>query len=107
MEKQALLYIVTPIALLFIVYLLVVTISWPMARRHTFVPFYLLLLLVLFPPAFIFFIFWFYIIHLGFLTSIYYIRDPSVQEIQTVPQSYSQQGTLSQRERRMSGSSRV
>jgi phosphatidylserine synthase len=110
MEKQALLYIVTPIALLFIVYLLVVTISWPVARRHTFVPFYLLLLLIVFPPAFIFFMLWFYIIHLGLLTSVYYIRDPTVQGIQTqtIPQRYPQQGTLSQRERRISsGSSRV
>jgi len=107
MEKQALLYIVTPIILLFIVYMLIITISWPIARRHTFVPFYLLVLLILFPPAFLFFIMWFYILHLGFLTSVYYIRDPTVQEIQTVPNTYPQQGALSQRERKMSGLSRV
>lgn len=108
MEKQALLYIVTPIILLFIVYLLIITITWPMARRHTFVPFYLLLLIIAFPPAFLFFVVWFYILHFGFLTSTYYIREPEIQQVQvvTVPQA-NQQRTLSQRERRLSGSSRV
>ena len=108
MEKQALLYIVTPIVLLVIVYLLVITITWPMARRHTFIPFYLLLLIIAFPPAFLFFVFWFYVLHFGFLTSTYYIQEPEIQQVQvvTVPQT-NQQRTLSQRERRLSGPSRV
>ena len=108
MEKQALLYIVTPIILLFIVYLLIVTISWPMARNHTFIPFYLLTVLILFPPAFIFFVLWFYLIHLGLLTSVYYIRDSTAQRVQPTMQRYPQPVGPSQRERRMpSGSSRV
>ena len=97
MEKEGLLYIVTPIALLFIVYLLILTIAWPMARRHTFVPFYLLLLIVIFPPAFFFFIIWFYIIHLGFLSSAYYTENAQlgrpriqVQDQQQPPQVQSQ-----------------
>ena len=75
MEKHALLYIVTPIVLVFIVYLLIITVTWPVVRNRSFVPFYLLFFLLLFPPGFFFFLFWFYLIHLGFLSSRYYVYD--------------------------------
>ncbi len=92
MDKQALLYIVTPISLLFIVYLLVLTVTWPFVRRHTFVPLYLLILLMIFPPAFFVFIFWFYIIHLGFMSSRYYIYETNTlpTEVRSVPSVPSQ-----------------
>ena len=95
MEKYALLYIITPIVLLTIVYLLVVTITWPQIRRHSYLSVYWLLLLVLlFPPGFFIFALWFYVIHFGFMTSRYYIYDnPPV--IRT-----NESKTLSQRERR-------
>ena len=97
----------TPIILLFIVYLLVITITWPMARRHTFIPFYLLLLIIVFPPAFLFFVVWFYILHFGLLTSPYYVREPEIRQVQIVKVPQTQKLTLSQRERRLSGPSRV
>lgn len=88
MEKHALLYIVTPIVLVFIVYLLIITVTWPVVRNRSFVPFYLLFFLLIFPPGFFFFLFWFYLIHLGFLSSRYYVYDleerrPPTQRITT------------------------
>ena len=89
MNKEAFLYIITPLVLFLVVYLLIVTITWPLIRQRTFIPFFwLLFLIILFPPAFFILILWFYIIHLGFLTSPYYVYDTRpVTPIQLVPVS--------------------
>ena len=104
MNKEALLYIFTPILLVFIVYLLILTVTWPAVRNRSFIPLYLLILLILFPPAFLIFIVWFYIIHLGFMTSTYYIYDTPLPapSTATIPRVQSQSERRDQRQERHS-----
>ena len=99
MEKSAILYILTPTILLFIVYMLIVTVSWPVVRTRSFVPLYLLVLLIIFPPAFFVFVFWFYLIHFGLLTSTYYAYQmDQTLPVSSIPPSNIPKA-LSQRER--------
>lgn len=112
MDKHALLYIVTPIVLVFIVYMLIITITWPLVRTRSIVPLYLLLLIIVFPPGFLFFIFWFYLIHLGFVTSRFYIyeleeRERQAQEDVRLTRTQQNAGVLSQKERKSNNLNRV
>jgi hypothetical protein len=89
MNQEAFLYVITPIILFLVVYLLIITVTWPLIRQRTFIPvLWLLLIIIIFPPAFLILLLWFFIIHIGFLTSPYYVYDtPPITPIHLVPVS--------------------
>ena len=65
-------YIGLPIIVV-LLYAILITFTWPMARRRSFFPFWLLLLIFIFPPAFLFWWLWIFI-----LATPYYFYPRSV-----------------------------
>ena len=98
MNLEGILYILTPVSLFLITYLLIVSVAWPHLRRHTYLSVYPILFLIIFPPFYMMFLLWFLIVHAGFMRSNFYIyeNDQPRTVNATIPPSIP-----SQMERRM------